>query len=178
VHLAPSLDQMARTYQQARAGLLPDEPILVVGQPTVFDPSRAPDGKHVLWVQVRMAPGTILGDAKGEIAATDWSQAAEPFARRALDNLERYAPGIRANILAQRIVTPHDLESDNPNLVGGDQICGSHHLAQNFLFRPARGHADGSTPLKNLHLTGAAVWPGAGTGAGSGTMLASRLAAK
>jgi phytoene dehydrogenase-like protein len=178
VHLAPSLDQMARTYQQARAGLLPDEPILVVGQPTVFDPSRAPDGKHVLWVQVRMAPGTILGDAKGEIAATDWSQAAEPFVKRALDILERYAPGIRANILAQRIVTPHDLESDNPNLVGGDQICGSHHLAQNFLFRPARGHADGSTPLKNLHLTGAAVWPGAGTGAGSGTMLASRLAGK
>ena len=67
VHLAPSLDQMARTYQQAQAGLLPDEPILVVGQPTAFDPTRAPEGKHALWVQVRMAPGTILGDAKGEI---------------------------------------------------------------------------------------------------------------
>ena len=45
VHLAPSLDQMARTYQQAQAGLLPDEPVLVVGQPTGQDPSRAPDGK-------------------------------------------------------------------------------------------------------------------------------------
>jgi phytoene dehydrogenase-like protein len=178
VHLAPSLDQMARTYAQARAGLLPDEPILVVGQPTVFDPSRAPDGKHVLWVQVRMAPGTILGDAKGEIAATDWAKAAEPFAQRALQILERYAPGTGAKILASRVVTPNDLESDNPNLVGGDQVCGSHHLAQNFLFRPARGHADGSTPLKQLHLTGAAVWPGAGTGAGSGTMLAAKLAGK
>jgi phytoene dehydrogenase-like protein len=156
VHLAPSLDQMARTYAQARAGLLPDEPILVVGQPTVFDPSRAPKGKHVLWVQVRMAPGTILGDAKGEIAATDWAKAAEPFAQRALQILERYAPGTGAKILASRVVTPNDLESDNPNLVGGDQVCGSHHLAQNFLFRPARGHADGSTPLKQLHLTGAA----------------------
>ena len=175
VHLAPSLDQMARTYAQAQAGLLPDEPVLVVGQPTGQDPSRAPEGKHVLWLQVRMAPGTIKGDAKGEIAATDWTDAAQPFANRALDILERYAPGTRAKILGQRIVTPLELESDNPNLVGGDQVCGSHHLAQNFLFRPARGHADGSTPLKNLHLTGAAVWPGAGTGAGPGYLLARKL---
>ena len=178
VHLAPSLDQMARTYQQAQAGLLPDEPILVVGQPTSQDPSRAPEGRHVLWLQVRMAPGTIRGDAAGTIAATDWTVAAEPFAERALDILERYAPGLRSRILGRRIVTPQELESDNPNLVGGDQICGSHHLAQNFLFRPARGHADGLTPVKGLHLTGAAVWPGAGTGAGAGWLLAQSLAGK
>ncbi|MBA3909854.1 MAG: dehydrogenase [Rhodobacter sp.] len=176
VHIAPSLDQMARTYQQAKAGLLPDEPILVVGQPTVFDPSRAPDGKHVLWVQIRMAPGTITGDAKGEIAAKDWETAAEPFADRALAILEAHAPGTKDKILARRIVTPAELEADNPNLVGGDQVCGSHHLSQHFLFRPARGHADGSTPIANLHLTGAAVWPGAGTGAGSGYLLARKLA--
>ena len=176
VHLAPSLDQMARTYQQARAGLLPDEPILVVGQPTVFDPSRAPAGNHTLWVQVRMAPGTILGDAAGQITATDWDSAAAPFAARALDILERYAPGTKAKILGQHIVSPAALEADNPNLVGGDQLCGSHHLSQHFMFRPARGHADGSTPLRGLHLTGAAVWPGAGTGAGSGFLLARSLA--
>ncbi|NBN63870.1 NAD(P)-binding protein [Microvirga tunisiensis] len=178
VHLAPSLDQMARTYQEAQAGLLPAEPVLVVGQPTAFDPSRAPDGKHVIWLQVRMAPGTIRGDAAGTIAATDWAEAAEPFAERALAILERYAPGFRARILARHVVSPAALERDNPNLVGGDQICGSHHMAQHFLFRPARGHADGSTPIKNLHLTGAAVWPGAGTGAGSGFLLAQKLAGK
>ena len=176
VHIAPSLDQMARTYQQAKAGLLPDEPILVVGQPSVVDPSRAPSGNHTLWLQIRMAPGTILGDAKGEITATNWAEAAEPFANRALDILERHAPGTRGKILGQRVVTPTDLEADNPNLVGGDQICGSHHLSQNFLFRPLRGHADGSTPIRNLHLTGAAVWPGAGTGAGPGYLLARQLA--
>jgi phytoene dehydrogenase-like protein len=175
VHLAPSLDQMARTYQQAKAGLLPDEPIVVVGQPTVVDPSRAPSGKHVLWLQVRMAPGTIKGDAKGEIAAKDWPSAAASFATRALEILESHAPGTKAKILGQRIVTPLDLEADNPNLIGGDQVCGSHHLSQHFLFRPARGHADGSTPIPNLHLTGAAVWPGAGTGAGAGYMLARKL---
>lgn len=176
VHLAPSLDQMARTYQQARAGLLPDEPVVVVGQPTAADPSRAPAGQHTLWLQVRMAPGVIKGDAKGEITATSWADAAGPFADRALDILESYAPGIRSKILGKRIVSPMDLESENPNLVGGDQLCGSHHLSQHFLFRPARGHADGSTPIKNLHLTGAAVWPGAGTGAGPGFLLARKLA--
>ena len=178
VHIAPSLDQMARTYQQARAGLLPDEPILVVGQPTAFDPSRAPDGKHTLWVQVRMAPGTITGDAKDEIPARDWDAAAEPFAARALSILERHAPGLGAAILAKRVVTPVELEADNPNLVGGDQLCGSHHLSQHFMYRPALGHADGSTPVRNLYLTGAAVWPGAGTGAGSGFLLAQKLTGK
>ncbi len=178
VHLAPSLDQMARTYAQAKAGLLPDEPIVVVGQPTVVDPSRAPEGNHVLWLQIRMAPGTILGDAKGQIIARDWPDAAAPFAARALGILEAHAPGTKAKILGQRIVTPLEMEADNPNLIGGDQVCGSHQLSQNFLFRPARGHADGSTPIPNLHLTGAAVWPGAGTGAGAGYLLAQRLVGK
>ncbi|MEO6298916.1 MAG: NAD(P)/FAD-dependent oxidoreductase, partial [Paracoccaceae bacterium] len=175
VQIAPSLDQMARTYAQAKAGLLPDEPVLVVGQPTSQDPTRAPNGKHVLWVQVRVVPGTILGDAKGEITNTDWPQAAEPFAARVLAILDRYAPGTTAKILAKRIVTPAELQAENPNLVGGDQLCGSHHLSQNFLFRPARGHADGVTPIRNLYLTGAAVWPGAGTGAGPGYLLARKL---
>lgn len=176
VHLAPSLDQMARTYQQAKAGLLPDEPVIVCGQPTAVDPSRAPNGKHVLWIQVRMAPGTIRGDAKGEISTTNWEMAAEPFAQRALDILESYAPGTNANIIGKLIVTPKMLEADNPNLVGGDQVSGSHHLHQHFMNRPARGHADGTTPIKNFYHTGAAVWPGGGTGAGSGTLLAQKLA--
>ncbi|MBC2835737.1 phytoene desaturase family protein [Paragemmobacter straminiformis] len=176
VHIAPSLDQMARTYAQAQAGMLPDEPILVVGQPTSVDASRAPAGKHTLWVQVRMAPAAIKGDAAGKIAARDWADAAAPFAGRVLDILEAHAPGTRAKIIGQRIVTPVEFETENPNLIGGDQVCGSHHLGQHFLFRPARGHANGSTPLGNLHLTGAAVWPGAGTGANPGFLLAQRLA--
>jgi len=176
VHLAPSMDQMARTYTQAKAGLLPDEPVIVCGQPTVVDPSRAPDGKHILWLQVRMAPSQIKGDAKGEITATNWSDAAEPFANRALDILEHYAPGTRAKILGQHTVTPEMLEADNPNLIGGDQVCGSHHLHQHFMNRPARGYADGTTPIRNLYHTGAAVWPGGGTGAGPGTLLAKKLA--
>ena len=176
VHIAPSLDQMARTYQQAQAGLLPSTPVIVAGQPTAVDPGRAPAGKHILWLQVRMVPGRILGDAKGEIASTGWAEAAGPFAERVLDIVESHAPGTRAKILGRRIVSPAELEAENPNLVGGDQLCGSHHLSQHFLYRPLRGHADGSTPIGNLHLTGAGVWPGAGTGAGAGWLLAQKLA--
>ncbi|AKI00105.1 phytoene dehydrogenase-like oxidoreductase [Hoeflea sp. IMCC20628] len=178
VHIAPSLDQMARTYQQAVAGLLPDEPVLVVGQPTVVDPSRAPEGKHVLWVQVRMVPGEIRGDAAGKITETDWAKVKEIYADRALEMIERHAPGLKAKIISRAVVSPLDLEADNPNLVGGDQIAGSHHLSQNFLFRPALGHATGKTPVDGLHLTGASVWPGAGTGAGAGYMLAQKLGGK
>ncbi len=175
VHIGPSLNDLARTYQQAQAGLLPDAPALVIGQPTVYDPTRAPEGKHTLWVQVRCVPGTIAGDATGQIASRDWADVKEPFADRVIAQIERYAPGLSQHILARHVVSPLDLESDNPNLVGGDQIGGSHHLAQNFLFRPMRGHADGHTPIKGLHMVGASVWPGAGTGAGSGYLVAQNL---
>jgi phytoene dehydrogenase-like protein len=176
VHLAPSLDAMAKTYQQAIAGLLPDEPVLVVGQPTAIDPSRSPTGKHVLWVQVRVLPAEIAGDAGGEIAAGHWDGIKEVYADRVIAIIESYAPGLKQNILGRSVFSPIDLERENPNLVGGDQICGSHHLSQNFLFRPARGFAKWNTPVERLHLVGAATWPGAGVGAGSGFMLAQQLA--
>ena len=71
---------------------------------------------------------------------------------------------------------PADLERRNPNLVGGDNLAGSHHLSQNFLFRPVPGWARYRTPVKDLYIIGASTWPGAGTGAGSGYMLAKMLA--
>ncbi|WP_274627250.1 phytoene desaturase family protein [Arvimicrobium flavum] len=175
VHIAPSLDAMARTYQQAIEGLLPTEPVLVVGQPTAIDPSRAPEGKHVLWVQVRVLPADIVGDAAGGIEHMHWDEVKELYADRALAIAETYAPGLSRKILARTVFSPRDLERENPNLVGGDQICGSHHLTQNFLFRPARGFSRGETPVGNLHLVGAATWPGAGVGAASGFLLAQRL---
>ncbi|MFV0382758.1 phytoene desaturase family protein [Paracoccus sp. (in: a-proteobacteria)] len=172
VHIGRSIDTAAATYAQAMAGLLPAAPLLVVGQPSLFDPARAPEGRHVLWVQARVVPADISGDAAGRIDARDWDAAKQPMADRVLDLIEEQAPGFRQTILGLAIHSPPELEADNPNLVGGDQICGSHHLNQNFLFRPVSGFADGRTPLAGLHMIGAACWPGAGTGAGSGFLTA------
>ena len=137
VHIAPAPDQMARTYREAMAGLLPAEPVLVlvVGQPTVFDPGRALDGQHILWVQVRVLPADVRGDAAGALAAAAWSQLKEAYADRALALLKRPAPGIGARVLARHMMSPVDLERDNANLVGGDSLSSSHHLDQFFCFR-------------------------------------------
>ncbi len=176
VHIAPDMAMMSKVMSQALDGLLPEEPALVVGQPTAIDASRAPEGKHVLWIQVRVVPGDIRGDALGRIAERDWASAKQAYAERVLDIIESHAPGLRSKILAQAVYSPSDLEAENPNLVGGDSLSGSHHLDQNFLFRPVAGYSRYRTPVSALYLCGASTWPGAGTGAGSGFMLANMLA--
>jgi phytoene dehydrogenase-like protein len=176
VHVAPDLAMMSRAFAEAAAGLLPAEPVLVVGQPTAIDPTRAPPGKHVLWVQVRVLPATIAGDALGRIQATAWDEAKEDYAERVLDILETYAPGLRGKILGRSVWSPLDLERENPCLIGGDSLTGSHHLDQNFFFRPVAGYSRYATPTPRLYLCGAGTWPGAGTGAASGYMLAKMLA--
>ena len=176
VHIAPYLDDLAATYTQACAGMLPAEPLLVVGQTSAVDPSRAADG-HVLWVQVRALPARIVGDALGQIDARSWPEAAHPYAERVLAKLERYAPGIGELVLDRAILTPADLERHNPNLVGGDSIAGSMHLGQNFLFRPFPEVRDYETGIEGLLMVGAGTWPGAGVNAISGYNVAHKLLA-
>lgn len=176
VHLAPDFATMGRVYTEAMEGLLPAEPVVVVGQPTALDPSRAPAGQHVLWLQVRVLPAEIRGDALRQIVDTDWDAVKDTYADRVLDLVERYAPGLRGKILGRAVFSPRDLERENPNLIGGDNLSGSHHLDQNFLFRPLPGWSRYRTPVDGLHLCGASTWPGAGTGAGSGFLLAQALA--
>jgi phytoene dehydrogenase-like protein len=172
VHVAPWVDDTARTYQEVLAGLLPSSPLLVVGQPTAIDPSRAPDGQHTLWVQVRAVPAQIHGDAAGVIRATTWGAAQNAFVERILTKLEQYAPGISHRIRGLRFFGPLDLEADNPNLVGGDSLSGSHHLDQHYLFRPVPGWSRYRTPIGGLYMVGASTWPGAGLNATSGYLAA------
>ncbi|HZQ64921.1 MAG TPA: NAD(P)/FAD-dependent oxidoreductase [Gaiellaceae bacterium] len=176
VHVGPYLDDMSLAYQRALAGLLPERPTLVVGQPTVVDPSRAPAGKHVLWIQARVVPGRIKGDAAGELTATDWDEAKEPVSDRVLALLEEHAPGLGGLVLGRHVLSPADLERANPNLVGGDQLGGSHHPSQGFFLRPVPGWSRYRTPIEGLYVCGAGTWPGAGVGAGSGYLLGKRLA--
>jgi phytoene dehydrogenase-like protein len=175
VHIAPYLDDLATMYAQASAGLLPAEPMLVVGQTSAVDPSRSPDASQVVWVQVRALPGTIAGDALGEISAGSWDGAAEPYAERVIAKLERYAPGIRRLVLDRAVLSPAELERRNPNLVGGDSIAGSMHLRQNFAFRPFPALGDYESGIAGLLMVGASTWPGAGVNALSGYNVAQKL---
>ena len=177
LHIGPYADDLDRCYLEAAAGLLPREPLLVVGQTSMLDPTRAPEGGHVLWVQVRTVPYEIKGDAAGEIGVRDWESAAEPFADRVMRKLQRYAPAIRDLVLRQHVITPVDLERDNPNLVRGDSLGGSMHLRQNLLLRPLPGLSGYASGVDGLLLVGAATWPGAGVNALSGYHVAQQLIA-
>lgn len=171
VHAGPYAEDMCLAYSQARSGLIPERPTLVVGQPSSVDGTRAPAGKHVLWVEVRAVPSRIRADASGKIATTCWDEAKDDVADRVLDELEEHAPGLRSRILARHVISPVDLERENPNLVGGDNGAGSHQPMQNFFLRPLPGWERYRTPVERLYLCGAATWPGAGLGAGSGYLL-------
>lgn len=160
VHVAPSLEQMSRAYADAALGLLPKQPVLIVAQPTVVDPGRAPLGQHILSVQVRVVPAHI-----------DWDNVKEAYADQLIELLESYAPGLRAKIVGRHVMSPADIERANPNLVGGDNLAGSHHLSQQFIFRPFLGWSRYKTPVDHLHLCGASTWPGAGVGGASGWIL-------
>ena len=175
VHIAPYLNDNSLCYAQAVAGMLPIHPTIVVGQPTAVDASRAPQGKHTLWIQVRVVPGKVLGDAAGEIASTDWDEVKELYADRVLGLIEGYAPSFREHIMSRMVISPADLERDNPNLVGGDHLAGSHHPFQNFLMRPFPRWSNYRTPIEALYMCGAATWPGAGVNGGSGYMLGRKL---
>ena len=129
----------------------------------------------MLWIQVRAVPARIRGDALDAISATEWDAAKEPYADRVLAKLETYAPGLGERIRARVVHSPVDLERDNPNLVGGDSVAGSHHLRQNFLWRPLPGWSTYRTPVRGLYLCGAATWPGAGTNATSGYLAAREI---
>lgn len=175
VHIAPYVDDLARTFQQSLAGLLPDAPLLVVGQTSQVDPTRSPDGRAVVWVQVRTVPYEVRGDAAGRIAGTDWDAIKEEFADRVLDIIEEHAPGAKASVRARTVYSPVDLERSNANLVRGDSVAGSHHVAQNFVFRPWPGASTYRTDVTGLWLCGAGTWPGGGTNAMSGYHVAQAI---
>ena len=89
--------------------------------------------------------------------------------------IEKERAGLEVDFGVKAIYSPADLERENVNLIGGDSLSGSHHLDQNFLFRPVAGYSRYATPIAGLYMCGASTWPGAGTAAGSGFILAKML---
>lgn len=175
VHIGWAAEDLARTYEQSLAGLIPDRPLLIVSQTTHTDPSRAPAGRHVLRIHSRAFPAEIRGDAVGSIAARDWHGAKEFVADRLIDQLAEHAPNVKQAMLARHVISPLDLERDNPNFIRGDCASGSQHLDQNYMFRPLLGWSRYRTPVAKLFITGSSTWPGSGIYGASGYLVAQQL---
>ncbi|MDI6823301.1 MAG: NAD(P)/FAD-dependent oxidoreductase [Bacillota bacterium] len=174
VHLSSGVDAMSLAYNQALRGYLPREPLIILSQPTVADPARAPEGKHILWVIVRV-PHVVKGDAAHRIKPRPWRHLKERFADRVTDIIESFTPGLKQLILARHVFSPEDLERANPNLIRGDIGCGSVEFDQSYVFRPLPGWSRYATPIRRLYLTGAATHPGPGIHGMSGYALARTL---
>jgi phytoene dehydrogenase-like protein len=154
IHLGDTLAALFRAQQQAGAGRVPDAPALVVGQHSLHDVTRAPAGRHTLYVYTHVPHRPPLP--------------AEAIAERVEQRIEAFAPGFRALVLGRRIRMPADLEAENACLVGGDIVGGSLELDQQLLFRPAPELFRGRTPLPGLYVAGAGVHPGGGVHGASG----------
>jgi phytoene dehydrogenase-like protein len=178
VHLTPGLNGVSRAVNEAECGLLPAEATVVVGQPLTMDPSRAPEGAGLLWIQLQELPWRVKGDAAGELDTGDgtWTEELrERYADRIQARIARYVPNLESALRKRVVLSPADLQAANVNLHQGDPYSGALALDQNLLWRPLPSSPGHSTPVKGLWHIGAATHPGPGLGAGSGTLVAKQL---
>jgi phytoene dehydrogenase-like protein len=147
VHVAGSEDEMLATMKQSTEGVA-ERPFLLLGQQSVADPTRAPQGKHTAWAYTH-------GPQRG----VDWAPELDAHVERIEAQVERYAPGFRARIIGRHVLGPSDLEARNANLVGGDVGGGSYRLDQ-VVFRPVPRLSPYRTPIAGLYLGSAATFPG------------------
>src|SRR5581483_2989517 len=147
VHLAGDEEELVRTIAESQ-DRLPERPFLLLGQQSLADPSRAPEGKHTAWAYTH-----------GPRDGIDWRSQLDAHVERIEAQVERFAPGFRELILARHVLGPSELERRDRNLVGGDVGGGSYRLRQ-VVFRPVPGLSPYRTPLAGLYLGSAAAFPG------------------
>jgi phytoene dehydrogenase-like protein len=179
LHVTPGLDGVSRAVNEAERGLLPAEPTIVVAQPVAIDPSRAPAGKSIFWIQLQELPAKLRGDSAGEIACPadgGWTvDVRERYADRILQRLGRQIPNLAGSIVGRKVISPADLAALNMNLVGGDPYSGCCEIDQFMLWRPFPGSRNHETPVRRLYQIGASTHPGPGLGGMSGFMVANIL---
>jgi phytoene dehydrogenase-like protein len=152
VHPGDSIADLIAFTRQIRAGLLPDNPYLVIGQQSLLDPSRAPPGGQTLWAYSHVPSYLPEG----------WPGYKHAFADRIEKRIEGLAPGFRSLILGRTIAAPDDLEAMDENLVGGDLGGGSAGIGQQLFFRPVFPYFRYRTPVRGVYLASASAHPGAG----------------
>jgi phytoene dehydrogenase-like protein len=157
VHLGGTLEEIVASEAAHERGEVHDRPFVLFVQPTLFDPSRAPPGRHTAWAYCHV-PNGWTADVSGLIER----------------QVERFAPGFRERILARSVITPAEFERRNANLVGGDVNGGAMGLPQVFR-RPVFSPTPYRTPLKGVYLCSASTPPGGGVH-GMGGYFAARAA--
>jgi phytoene dehydrogenase-like protein len=142
LHLGGTLGEIAVSERAAFDGRIADRPYVLLSQPTLFDPSRAPAGHHVAWGYCHVPSASTVD-----------------MLDRVEQQIERFAPGFRDCVLARSVMRPAGLEAHNANLVGGDIAAGVTDLRQ-FFTRPTWRNY--STPVKGLYICSASTPPGVG----------------
>jgi phytoene dehydrogenase-like protein len=151
VHLGGTFDEIARSEGLVAGGREPDRPFVLLTQTSLFDRTRAPEGRHTVWAYCHVPNGSTVD-----------------MTERILGQIERFAPGFRDRILAIASTSPAELESYNPNNVGGDIAGGRQDLGQLFS-RPTWRFVDPySTPARSIFLGSASTPPGGGVHGMSG----------
>jgi phytoene dehydrogenase-like protein len=153
MHICESIDYIERAWDDAKFGRPSERPMLEMTVPTMYDPSLAPPGRHVMGIFIQYAPYTLREG--------NWDEQREPFFQRVLDVISRYAPDIRSVIEHSLVLTPLDLER-RFGITGGNIFHGEMSLDQMFVLRPAAGWARYRTPVKGLYLCGSGAHPGGG----------------
>ena len=144
VHVGGTLAEIAAAEAAVARGDHPERPFVLVAQQSLFDPTRAPRGKHTLWAYCHVPNASTVD-----------------MTERILGQVERFAPGLRGRVLAVHARGPAALEAENPNLVGGDVGGGAQDFDQMF-GRPAWRLVPYATPAPDIYICSAATPPGGG----------------
>ncbi|HEX3352165.1 MAG TPA: NAD(P)/FAD-dependent oxidoreductase [Terriglobales bacterium] len=142
LHLGGSFAEIAASEQAVRDGRHADRPFVLLAQPSLFDSSRAPQGKHTAWAYCHVPHGSNTN-----------------VLSKLEDQIERFAPGFRDCVITRHVSSPADLERMDANLVGGDIAGGVMDIRQ-FLFRPTWKHY--ATSAKDIYLCSSSTPPGGG----------------
>lgn len=160
--VVPPLNEFDQAFAAFKRGELSDEFAMEVTIPSVVDAALAPAGHHVMSILIQHVPYDVAGG---------WAGQRDRLLNRVIETLSRYAPDIRARIIAGEMLLPSDIEAKF-GLAGGEWHCGEMRPDQLLMFRPAPELAQYRTPLQGLYLCGAGNHPGGISG------LAGQLAAK
>jgi phytoene dehydrogenase-like protein len=144
VHVGGTLEQIAASEQAAVSGEHCERPFVLLVQPSLFDASRAPEGKHTAWAYCHVPSGS----------PRDMTEPIEA-------QVERFAPGFKDLIAARSAMGPEEVEQRNPNYVGGDINGGVQDLRQLFT-RPVARPVPYSTPVEGLYICSSSTPPGGG----------------